>query len=100
MADDVPGRATSAVRLAFVFIHLYVYGNGRIGRFLMNDMLTTAGHHWTIVEVERRGEYMAALEQAGSYGNIKPFAELVANSAIEQAKRAPVRKTQPAKPDA
>ena len=56
MADDVTGRATSAVRFAIVFIHLYVYGNGRIGRFLMNDMLTMAGHHGTIVEVEHRGE--------------------------------------------
>jgi hypothetical protein len=66
----------------------------------MNYMLTTAGHHWTIVEVERRGEYMAALEQASTYGNIKPFADLVATFAIEQAKRAPVRKPQPATPKA
>jgi hypothetical protein len=85
---------------AFVFIHPYVDGNGRIGRFLMNYMLTTAGHHWTIVEVERRGAYMAALEQASSYGNIKPFADLVANFAFEQAKRTPARKPQPATPNA
>jgi len=96
----VTGRATSAVRVPNVFICLFVYGNERTGRFLMNDILAAAGHYGTIVEAEHRGEHMAALEQAGSYGNIKPFAELVANSAIEQAKRAPVRKTQPAKPDA
>ena len=83
---------------AFVFIHPYADGNGRIGRFLMNYMLATAGHQWTIVEVERRGEYMAALEQASSYGNIKLFAEFVANLAGEQAKRAPVCKPRPATP--
>ena len=87
-------------RFAFVFIHPYVDGNGRIGRFLMNYMLTMAGHHWTIVEVEHRGKYMAAFEKASSCGDIKLFAELVANVAIEQAKRAPVRKAQPARPNA
>ncbi|CAN5142912.1 Fic family protein [soil metagenome] len=62
----------------FVYIHPYVDGNGRIGRFLMNAMMASGGHPWTIVPLERRDEYMHALEQASSHNNIVPFAGFVA----------------------
>ena len=61
----------------FVFIHPYMDGNGRIGRFMMNAMLASGGYHWTIVRLERRKLYMAALEEASVHGRIKPFAEFV-----------------------
>ena len=48
----------------FVFIHPYMDGNGRIGRFLMNVMLSSGGYPWTIIPVEERTAYMQALEQA------------------------------------
>ena len=68
----------------FVFIHPYIDGNGRLGRFIMNYMLTTAGYVWTIVPVQRRAEYMAALEQASSVRNIRPFAQMMARLVTEQ----------------
>jgi Fic family protein len=68
----------------FVFIHPYIDGNGRLGRFIMNYMLTTAGYVWTIVPVQQRAEYMAALEQASSARNIRPFAQMLARLVTEQ----------------
>jgi hypothetical protein len=61
----------------FVYIHPYMDGNGRIGRFLMNLMLASGGYPWTIVPLERRADYMAALERASVDGDIKPFAKFL-----------------------
>jgi Fic family protein len=68
----------------FVFIHPYMDGNGRLGRFLMNYLLVAGGYVWTIVTVESRSEYLAALEQASTYGNIEPFADLIVRLVVEQ----------------
>ena len=38
----------------FVFIHPYMDGNGRMGRFLMNMMLASGGYPWTVIPVEER----------------------------------------------
>lgn len=63
----------------FVYIHPYTDGNGRIGRFLMNAMMASGGYPWTVVPLERRSEYMAALESASAGGDIRPFAEFIAS---------------------
>jgi hypothetical protein len=57
----------------FVFIHPYMDGNGRVGRFLMNLMLISGGFNWTVIRVEGRDEYMASLEQASTERDIEPF---------------------------
>ncbi|ODS24771.1 cell filamentation protein Fic [Candidatus Endobugula sertula] len=61
----------------FVYIHPYMDGNGRMGRFLMNAMLASGGYPWTIVPLEKRTEYMEALEQASVYQNIGNFAQFI-----------------------
>ena len=53
-------------------------GNGRIARFLMNVMLASGGYPWTIIPVERRNEYMSALENASVKQNIEDFAKFIA----------------------
>ena len=35
----------------------YEFGNGRMGRFILNVMLASGGYNWTIIPMERR-EYM------------------------------------------
>jgi hypothetical protein len=57
----------------FVYIHPYMDGNGRIGRFLMNAMLVPGGYDWTIIPVERRQAYMSALEKASVKEDIADF---------------------------
>jgi len=57
----------------FVYIHPYMDGNGRIARFLMNAMLISGGYNWTIIPVEKRQEYMVALEKASVNEDISDF---------------------------
>ena len=82
LLEAEPNAAVRAVlgHFLFVYIHPYFDGNGRLGRFLMNAMLASGGYAWTIIRIEQRSDYMACLEAASSRGEIKPFAEFVANS--------------------
>ena len=61
----------------FVYIHPYMDGNGSIGRFLMNVMLAAGGYPWTVIPVEQRADYMAALEQASTKQEIGPFRDFL-----------------------
>lgn len=60
------------------YIHPFPDGNGRIARFLMNVMLASGGYPWTVIRVDDRNSYMAALESASVDGDIKPLAALIA----------------------
>jgi Fic family protein len=62
----------------FGYIHPYPDGNGRMARFLMNVMLASGGYPWTIIRVEDRDVYLAALDRASIDLDIKPFAQFVA----------------------
>lgn len=63
----------------FVYIHPYSDGNGRVGRFLMNAMLAAGHYPWTIIPVDRRNEYMEALEQASVEQDIVSFCQFIAS---------------------
>jgi len=86
LLETEPDPAVRAVlgHFVFAYIHPYRDGNGRIARFLMNLMLASAGHIWTVIPVDQRTQYMNALEQASSSGDIGPFAALIARHTNEQ----------------
>jgi len=62
----------------FVYIHPYMDGNGRIGRFLMNLMLASGGYPWTVIPLDQRNAYVTALERASVGEDIVPFADFLA----------------------
>lgn len=62
----------------FGYVHPYPDGNGRIARFLMNAMLASGGYPWTLIRVEERTPYLAALDHASVDGDIGPFASFLA----------------------
>ena len=73
----------------FGYIHPYPDGNGRLARFLMNAMLASGGYPWTVVRVEDRTAYLAALDSASIDRDIGPFADFIAERvrwSMEQVK--------------
>ncbi len=82
--ETQPAARTVLGHFVFVFIHPYMDGNGRLGRFIMNAMLASGGYPWTVIPVERRDDYLGALDQASAHGNIDPFAEFLSGLVREQ----------------
>ena len=80
LLQEEPEPAVRAVlgHWLFGYIHPYPDGNGRMARFLMNVMLTSGGYPWTVIRMEQRAVYMAALEAASVELNLRPFTELLA----------------------
>jgi Fic family protein len=75
--DRAVERAVLA-HLDFVTIHPFIDGNGRIGRFLMNVVLTGAGLPWVTIRADQRDRYFGALRRAQPMdGDPGPFARFV-----------------------
>ena len=83
-AEDDPTVRIVLGHFIFVFIHPFLDGNGRIARFLMNVMMAAAGQPWTVIKVEQRAAYMAALEKASVKEDIRPFAAFLAETRAAQ----------------
>jgi Fic family protein len=83
-AETNPAVRVVLGHFIFVFIHPFLDGNGRTARFLMNVMLAAAGHPWTVIKVDNRAAYMAALEAASVHEDIVPFAKFLADALKDQ----------------
>jgi Fic family protein len=73
-----PVSRAAVAHWAFVHVHPFMDGNGRLSRLLMNLILCSAGLPWTIIRAEERRDYFAALEQADIREDYAPFARFVA----------------------
>ena len=62
----------------FVYIHPYMDGNYRMGRFVMNVMMASGGYPWTVTPLADRKTYMEALERASVGEDIVPFSDFLA----------------------
>jgi hypothetical protein len=92
LLENEPEASVRAVlgHFIFVFIHPYMDGNGRIGRFLMNVMLASGGYPWTVIPVQDRNTYMQALEKASVERNIEDFTKFLSFLVNEGIKGTPV----------
>ena len=52
-------------------------GNSRMARFHINVMLASGGYPWTVIPVNKRDDYMNALEVASVKLNIEPLADFL-----------------------
>lgn len=77
-AEPEPAVRVVLGHFFFVYVHPYVDGNGRMGRFLMNLMIASGGWPWTLVTIDTRDAYMAALEQASVHRDIQPLTRYLA----------------------
>ena len=57
-----------------------------MGRFLMNVMLAAGGYPWTVIPLEKRDEYMAALERGSVELDIALFAVFLGRLVSERLK--------------
>ncbi len=85
-AEPEPAVRVVLGHFFFVYVHPYMDGNGRMGRFLMNVMLASGGWAWTVITVDTCDTYMAALEEASVRQDIVPFTRFLAESATASAR--------------
>lgn len=95
--EDEPAVRVVLGHFLFAYIHPYMDGNGRMGRFLMNVMLAGGGYPWTIIPMEEGNDYMAALEAASVNQNIIPFTEFLARLVDAAMKGKPTSGLPPSK---
>jgi Fic family protein len=89
-SETEPGVRAVLGHWLFGYIHPYPDGNGRMARFLMNTMLASGGYPWTVIRVEDRTLYLAALDRASVDLDIEPFARFLAERvrwSMEEAKQ-------------
>jgi fido (protein-threonine AMPylation protein) len=98
--EQEPGVRAVLGHWLFGYIHPYPDGNGRMARFLMNAMLASGGYPWTVIRVEDRNDYLAALDAASIDVKIEPFARFIAERvrrSMKQATAARARATRKAR---
>ena len=84
--DNHPVVGAAELHYNFVAVHPFADGNGRTARLLMNYRLLLNGFPPAVIPVERRSEYLRALETANA-GTWEPFALFVLDCLVESIRR-------------
>jgi len=77
-SDLNPIELAAWTHAEFVRIHPFIDGNGRTSRLLMNYQLMLQGFLPVSIDKEKRLDYYNALEQYAVNGDLKPFADFIA----------------------
>lgn len=75
--ESHPGVNAVLGHYFFVFIHPYMDGNGRLGRFLMNALLASGGYPWTVIRVSNRTKYISILERTHGQFDMTEFTNFI-----------------------
>lgn len=73
-------KAAAYLHCKFENIHPFADGNGRVGRTLMNYMLTTSNYPPLIVKNETKDKYYDALSQYDKTGEVEQFVTYMKNA--------------------
>lgn len=84
--DIHPAVRATAFHYNLVAVHPFTDGNGRTARLLMNSLLLRSGYPFAIIPVTRRGDYLAALDEA-NHGRGEPFALFIIDCLIDSTTR-------------
>lgn len=76
--ESHPGVKAILGHYFFVYIHPYMDGNGRLGRFLMNAFFASGGYFWTVVRVNQRNHYINTLENTHTNFDLTDFTKFIA----------------------
>lgn len=79
-----PIEAAALAHKEFVFIHPFIYGNGRVARLLMNLLLLQEGYRIVIIPPITRKNYIESLELAHTHD--KEFIHFIASMVRETQK--------------
>ena len=72
-----PAVRAALAHVFYEYIHPYIDGNGRTGRFLMNVLFAAGGYPWVIVPFDQRKRYLEAMGSASERGDAAPLSELL-----------------------
>ncbi len=86
LQGEHPVLQAAELHYNLVAIHPFADGNGRTARLLMNYHLLRHGYPHSIIEVEKRAEYLTALEEANA-GRCERFVTFVLESTERSIQR-------------
>ena len=64
----------------FIFVYINPTSTATVAwvASIMNAMLASGGYPWTVIPVEKRADYLSALEAASVEGDVAPFSKFLA----------------------